>query len=225
MMLYKVTSVAFDPDCRTAYYTEDNYAFRDLHGGQCRHRPKADAAAGRAHRRYGRQPGGQVDLGHPPRERPGDDRPDPAALCRLQSDPHVQIWRRCRSTSTSRPTATKLSASFGEINGTQSVRVWKSTRCRQMAIRPRLRGSTCRRATPEGLHLHARREVAVRNVLLHRRVERLPVRHRDAQKYDAVSNASTGFFRPMPQPDGSLIAYEYQRPGTAAGALPAEGPE
>jgi hypothetical protein len=30
MMLYKVTSVAFDPAARTAYYTEDNYAFRDL---------------------------------------------------------------------------------------------------------------------------------------------------------------------------------------------------
>jgi hypothetical protein len=28
-------------------------------------------------------------------------------------------------------------------------------------------------------------------------------------KFDAVSNASTGFFRPIPQPDGSLIAYEY----------------
>ena len=33
------------------------------------------------------------------------------------------------------------------------------------------------------------------------------------QKYDAVSNASTGFFRPMPQPDGSLIAYEYSGQG------------
>src|SRR4029450_6403545 len=30
MMLYKVTSVAFDPETRTAYYTEDNSAFRDL---------------------------------------------------------------------------------------------------------------------------------------------------------------------------------------------------
>ena len=30
MMLYKVTSVAFDEQARTAYYTEDNYAFRDL---------------------------------------------------------------------------------------------------------------------------------------------------------------------------------------------------
>ena len=30
MMLYKVTSLAFDPDARKAYYTEDNYAFRDI---------------------------------------------------------------------------------------------------------------------------------------------------------------------------------------------------
>ena len=27
MMLYKVTSVAFDPDARTAFYTDDNYAY------------------------------------------------------------------------------------------------------------------------------------------------------------------------------------------------------
>src|SRR2546423_288110 len=30
MMLYKVTSVAFDPDSRTAFYVNQNYAFRDL---------------------------------------------------------------------------------------------------------------------------------------------------------------------------------------------------
>src|SRR3954454_6199204 len=30
MMLYRVTSLAFDPDSRKAYYTEDNYAFRDI---------------------------------------------------------------------------------------------------------------------------------------------------------------------------------------------------
>ena len=30
MMLYKVTSVAFDPDTRTAFYTNQNYAFREL---------------------------------------------------------------------------------------------------------------------------------------------------------------------------------------------------
>ena len=33
------------------------------------------------------------------------------------------------------------------------------------------------------------------------------------QKYDALSNASTGFFRPILQPDGSLIAYEYSGEG------------
>ena len=39
------------------------------------------------------------------------------------------------------------------------------------------------------------------------------------QKYEAVSNASTGFFRPMPQADGSLIAYEFAGEGLTAGAL------
>src|SRR4051794_15001683 len=30
MMLYKVTSLAFDPDSRTAFYSTENYAYRDL---------------------------------------------------------------------------------------------------------------------------------------------------------------------------------------------------
>src|SRR5208282_1759978 len=37
-----------------------------------------------------------------------------------------------------------------------------------------------------------------------------------ANTYDAVSNAVTGFFRPLPMPDGSLIVYEY----TGQGLLP-----
>ena len=92
MMLYKVTSVAFDPDSRTAYYTEDNYAFRDLIA------VNVDTGKKRMLLRDARigdivvQPGRQVDLGHSPRERPGDHRPDSAALCRLQPDPLVQIW-------------------------------------------------------------------------------------------------------------------------------------
>src|SRR5215212_9269705 len=30
MMLYKVTSVAFDPSTRTAFYTDQNYAYREI---------------------------------------------------------------------------------------------------------------------------------------------------------------------------------------------------
>ena len=29
-MLYQVTSMAYDPDTEEAYYTTDNYAYRDL---------------------------------------------------------------------------------------------------------------------------------------------------------------------------------------------------
>jgi hypothetical protein len=37
--------------------------------------------------------------------------------------------------------------------------------------------------------------------------------HLDSQKFDAVSNTSTGIFRPIPQADGTLIAYEYSGQG------------
>ena len=33
------------------------------------------------------------------------------------------------------------------------------------------------------------------------------------QKYEAVSNSSTGLFRPMPQADGSMLAYEFAGEG------------
>ncbi len=40
------------------------------------------------------------------------------------------------------------------------------------------------------------------------------------RKLDAISNAETGLFRPIPMPDGSLVAFEY----TAQGFLPAAVP-
>jgi hypothetical protein len=90
MMLYKVTSVAFDPDARKAYYTEDNYAFRDLMAVD------VDTGKKRMLLRDARigdlvlNPR-QVAVGHPPPERLRDHRPDSAALHRLQPDPHLRL--------------------------------------------------------------------------------------------------------------------------------------
>ena len=105
MMLYKVTSVAFDPEARTAYYTEDNGAFRDLiavnvDNGRKRMLLKdariGDLAFDRADKSI---------WGNPPRERPGDDRSNPDTLCGVQPGPQLQILARSRSTSMSRRTA------------------------------------------------------------------------------------------------------------------------
>ena len=42
----------------------------------------------------------------------------------------------------------------------------------------------------------------------------------ETKKMDVISNAETGFFRPLPLPDGSLIAYEYTSKGFVPGRVP-----
>lgn len=42
----------------------------------------------------------------------------------------------------------------------------------------------------------------------------------ETKKLDAISNAETGFFRPVPLPDGSLIAFEYTSKGFVPGRVP-----
>ena len=91
MMLYRVTSLAFDPEARTAYYTEDNAAFRDIVAVNVDTRPEANAAEGRADRRHRHQPRRQVAMGRAPPERLRDDRPDPGAVQKLQPGPQFQI--------------------------------------------------------------------------------------------------------------------------------------
>ena len=181
MMLYQVTSVAFDPDARTAYYTEDNYAFRDLIAVNVDTGKKRMLLQGRAHRRHGLQPGRQVDLGDSPPERLCDDRPDPAALCRLQPDPHVQLRRRSRSTSTSRPTARCCRPRSARSTASRRCACGSSTNSSRTADPVEVARLALAALDARRLRLRARRQDAVRHVLLHRRLERLPLRHRHAE--------------------------------------------
>ena len=201
MMLYKVTSLAFDPDARTAYYTEDNYAFRDLIAVNVDTGKQAHAAqATRASATSSFNPADKSIWGI--RHQNGL-----ATLVRIPppyagfNQVHTFKYGEIPFDLDISPDGELLSASFGEVNGKQSVRVWKiaepairrrSRRGRRLALPP---------STPGGLRLRARRQVDVRHVLLHRRLEHLPLRHRHPEM-DAVSNASTGFFRPIPQADG-----------------------
>ena len=53
---YRVTSLAFDPEAGTLFYTTDNLGYRDLMALRPRNRQGEDAARGTAHRRPGLQP-------------------------------------------------------------------------------------------------------------------------------------------------------------------------
>ena len=211
-MLYWVTSLAFDPDARKAYYTDDNYAFRDL--------MEVDVDTGKKRMllrdaRIGdlvlnptdksiwgiRHQNGFVTIVRIP--------PPYAGFNQIHTFDYGQTPVRPRHLARrhrwSRP-------AIGEINGDQSVRVWKSTSFEDRRGRDEVARLDCRRRRPEGFIFSPDGKIALRHVLLHRRLEHLPLRHRHPED-EAVSNASTGFFRPIPQPDGWLLVYEYTGEG------------
>jgi hypothetical protein len=211
MMLYKVTSVAFDPDSRTAFYTEDNYAFRDLMAVNVDTGKKrmllrdariGDLVFSKADKSiWGiRHENGLATIVRIPAPYAGFNQIHSFKYGQVPFDLDIS------------PDGTMLSASFGEINGTQTMRVWKTdslspdndpVEVSRLALPPSTpEGFTF---TPDGRALYGTSYyTGVSNVF------RFDVA---SGKYDAVSNASTGFFRPMLQPDGSLIAYEYSGQG------------
>jgi hypothetical protein len=105
-----------------------------------------------------------------------------------------------------------LSASFGEINGTQSVRVWDVDRFSPDSDPVEIARLDMPPATPEGFTF-APDGKSLYGTSYYTGVSNVFRFDLGTQKFEALSNASTGFFRPMIQPDGSIIAYEYAGQG------------
>ena len=211
MMLYRVTSLAFDPAARAAYYTEDNNAFRDI--------VSVDVDTGR--KRMLLKDARIGDLVVDPldkslwgiRHQNGF-----ATIVRLPApytgfnQIHTFKYGQIPFDLDISPDGTLMSASFGEVNGDQTMRVWRMDSLRpdsepvevaRLALPPSVpEGFTF---APDGKALYGTSYyTGASNVF------RFDIA---SGKYDAVSNASTGFFRPIAQPDGSLIAYEYSGQG------------
>jgi hypothetical protein len=211
MMLYRVTSLAFDPDVRTAYYTEDNNAFRDIVAvnvdtGRKRTLLK-DARIGdivvnpQDKSLWGiRHQNGFATIVRIPAPYTGFNQIHSFKYGQVPFDLDIS------------PDGSLISASYGEVNGDQSVRVWtlasllSGTEPKEVA-RLSLPPSVPESFTfaPDGKTMYGTSYyTGASNVF------RFDIA---TGKYEAVSNASTGFFRPLPQPDGSLIAYEYSGRG------------
>ena len=112
------------------------------------------------------------------------------------------------------PDGQLLSASVGEINGDQRIEIYRIADLLAGNVTPIAkmeRGSSIPEGgvfSPDGRYLYATSYyTGVSNVY------RLDIA---TGKIDAVSNAVTGYFRPLPLADGSLIVYEY----TGEGLLP-----
>ena len=211
MMLYKVTSLAFDPDARKAYYTEDNYAFRDL--------IEVDVDTGKKKMLLRDARIGDLVLNPVDRSLWGIRHqngyatvvriPAPyTAFSQIETFDYGQIPFDLDIS----PDGSMVSASFGEVNGDQSVRVWTMASLLGDAGLEEVARLSLAPSTPEGFVftpdgkslIGTSYYTGVSNVF------RFGIA---SQKWEALSNAATGFFRPMPQPDGSLLVYEYTGQG------------
>jgi hypothetical protein len=208
--LYRVTSMAYDTDSRKVYFTTDNNDYRDL--------MEIDLASGAT-----------KELIHDGRT--GDLAVNPAdhslwgvrtingidALVRMNAA--RDSWSLVQAFPYGRmlfdldisPDGQFLAASVGEITGAQRIAVYRIAdllngvvkEIATMKLDPAVpEGATF---SPDGKYLYATAfYTGVSNVY------RLDLA---TGKVDAVSNASTGFFRPLPMKDGSMIVYEYTGEG------------
>jgi len=209
-MLFRVTSLAFDPEKRLVFYTDDNYAYRDV--------MQLDLATGRTKMllqdaRIGdlvfdkadkslwglRHLNGFVTLVRMAAPYSGWNQIHTFAFGEVPFDLDIS------------PDGTMLSASVGEVNGDQMVRVFKIDDLIAGNVKPVSQfdfGQTVPEGfvfSPDGKFLYGSDYyTGVSNIF----------RYDIATgKAEAVSNAVTGYFRPIPQADGSLIVFEYTGQG------------
>ena len=209
-MLYKVTSLAYDPGTEKIYYTIDNYAYRSL--------MEVDLATGKTRRLINDGRIGEIVFD--PKDKSIWGLRHLNGLVTLVRIPAPYTgWTQVRTYPYGTilfdldisPDGSKLSASVGEINGDQSVKVFNIDDLASDDAKPlaevKLGTSTPESFvfSPDGRYLYGS--------AYYTGVSNLYRLDMATKKVDAVSNSATGLFRPIPQPDGSLIAFEYTGQG------------
>jgi len=211
MMLYKVTSLAFDPASRTAFYTNQNYAYRDINAinvdtGRKR-RLLTDARIG--------------DLAFDPVDKSlWGIRHQNGFVTMVRIPPPYTSFSQVKTFRYGEivfdldisPDGQLVSASYGGVDGKQSVRVWRMSDLEggdadqpvaTLSLPPSVPENFT--FTPDGKSLLGNSYyTGVSNVF------RLDIA---TGKHDVLTNAATGFFRPQLRPDGSLLVYDYTGDG------------
>jgi hypothetical protein len=213
MMLYKVTSLAFDPDARKAFYTEDNYAFRDL--------VEVDVDTGRKRMLLRDARIGDMVLN--PRDKSIWGIRHQNGLATIVRIPapyagfnqvHTFKYGDVPFDLDISPDGSLISASFGTVDAKQSLRVWDLPAMEAGGEPVEVARLELAPATPEGFTFAADGK-SLFGTAYYTGVSNVFRFDLQTKKYDVVSNASTGLFRPIEQPDGSLLAYEYTGEGLA----------
>jgi len=209
-MLYRVTSVAYDPDSETVFYAEDNNAFRDLmsvdlNTGKKRKLLK-DARIG--------------DLVFSPVDRAIWGLRHLNGYVSLVRIPYpYDSWNMIHTWSYGEvpydidvsPDGTLLSASVGQINGDQSLQIFKLEDLQTDKAEPISQfdfGTAVPEGfvfSPDGKYLFGSSYyTGISNIFRYELA---------TGDIEAVTNTETGFFRPIPMEDGSLIVFDYTGQG------------
>lgn len=209
-MLYRVTSLAYDRAKAKVFYSADNYAMRDL--------MELDESTGKTKLliRDGRI--GELVF-NPADASLWGIRVANGLETLVRIPPPYTRWNQVHTFAYGRilydmdisPDGKTLSTSMGEINGNQYLRTFDLSELQAGTVKP-LQQFEFGNAVPEGFVFSPDGKflygssyyTGVSNIF------RFNVSNGDM---DAVTNAETGFFRPIPRRDGSLVVFEYAGDG------------
>jgi hypothetical protein len=212
-MLYRVTSLAFDPESSTLFYTADNYAHRDV--------MSIDTETGESRMLLEDARIGELVFNKATRDLWGVRHLNGIATLVRVPHPYIE-WNQIHSFPYGQllydldisPDGKMLSTSFGEVNGDQSLRVFEIEALLRDDVTP-IKKFDFGQAVPEGFVFSQDGKylfgssyfTGISNIFRY---------DLEAEEIEAVSNAESGFFRPVPLDDGSLLVYRY----TGDGFLP-----
>jgi len=209
-MIYRVTSLAYDEDSKTAFYSADNYAHRDLMS------VNTETGESRMLLRDARI--GELVFNKTDRSLFGVRHLNGIATLVRIPYPYEQ-WNQIHSFPYGQvlydmdisPDGQLLSTSFGEITGDQSLRIFSIASLLQGDVTTEKQfdfGLAVPEGfvfSPDGKYLYGSSYfTGISNIF---RFELA------SGEREAVSNAESGFFRPVPRQDGSLIVFRYTGQG------------
>ncbi|MBT8053941.1 MAG: hypothetical protein HKN57_13635 [Xanthomonadales bacterium] len=209
-MLYRVTSTAFDPESRTLFYTEDNSDFRDvvaidLETGKRRMLLK-DARIG--------------ELVFDPSDRSLWGLRHLNGYVTLVNIPYpYEEWNQVFTWEYGQVLyemdvshdGKLISASMGEVTGNQYLRVFRAEDLRNQQAKP-MAEFNVGAAVPEGF-VFSQDDRYLYGSSYYTGVSNIFRYEIETGDLEAVSNAETGFFRPLPLDDGSLLVYDFTGEG------------
>jgi len=218
-MIYRVSSVAFDPDSDTIFYTTDNYAYRDL--------MMLDRETGKAKRLQRDARIGEIVFNRQDRSLWGVRHLNGYASLVHIPHPYTE-WNLVTTLPYGEvlydldisPDGTRLSGSFGNIDGKHSLQVHEISALLNEAVEPVASysfGDTIPESfvfSPDGKYLFGSSYyTGVSNIF------RFEV---DTGELEAVSNTETGFFRPVPLDNDNLIVFSFTGQGFIPATIKAE---